>query len=577
LAVTSSRVLGVLVTAGLLAVLTFLLRPTANDPVPVARSVRGGQVVAAIRDEPRTFNPYVGADDTSELLSHITQARLIRVNRSTFEVEPWLAEAWESSPDGRTFTFHLRPGLVWSDNTPFSSVDVLFSLRAVYDQQVNSPLGASLMAAGQRLRAAAPDASTVVVSFSGPSGPGLRLLDRLPILPKHKLEASLLAGTFASMWDLSVSPGAMGMVGMGPFLVREYHPGERLVLDRNPRYWRTAEDGSALPYLDRLVLQVVADQDTELLHLQMGEVDLGWSELRSKDYVPVRRLEEQGRLRLIELGVASSADAFWFCLAPEVKSSDPRFDFVQRPEFRHAISHAIDREALAETVFGGLAVPVWGPVTPGNSDWFWPDIPRYPPSDERARELLKGIGLEDRNGNGVVETADDVEARFTVLTERGVESYERGLAVLTEELGRIGIALETATLESDEMTKRMLTCDYDAMYYRPVAAPLDPAWNLDFWLSSGSAHFWHRAQRTPATDWERRIDTLMLEQAATLDAARRREQFNLVQRIMAENLPVLYFAAPRMYYAHNSRVQGITPSVLWPPVLWSADTLSVSN
>jgi peptide/nickel transport system substrate-binding protein len=531
--------------------------------------------VASIRAEPRTFNPYVGADDASELLSHLTQARLIRVNRSTFEVEPWLAEKWESSSDGRTFTFHLRPGLIWSDDVPFSSADVLFSLRAVYDQKVKSPLAASLTAAGQRLRASAPDAMTVVVSFAEPSGPGFRLLDRLPVLPKHKLEASLLAGTFGSMWDLSTPPGAM--VGMGPFLVREYQPGQRVVLDRNPRHWRTAEDQSALPYLDRLVLQVVSDQDTELRRLQTGEVDLAWSELRSEDYVPVRRLEEQGRLRLIELGVALNADAFWFCLAPEAKRGDPRFDFVQRSEFRQAISHAVDREAFAETVFRGAAVPVWGPVTPGNSDWFWPDIPRYAPNDERARELLRGIGLEDRNGNGVVESADDAEARFTVVTERGVESYERGVAVLKEELGRIGIALEIAPLESEEVKKRMLACDYDAMYYRPVAASFDPAWNLDFWLSSGSAHFWNRAQRAPATDWERRIDTLMLEQAATIDSARRREQFNVVQRIMAENLPMLYFAAPRMYYAHSSRVQGVTPSALWPPVLWDADNLSVSN
>ena len=288
-------------------------------------------------------------------------------------------------------------------------------------------------------------------------------------------------------------------------------------------------------------------------------------------------LEEQGRLRLIELGVDVGADAFWFCLAPEVKKADRRFDFVRRPEFRQAISHAVDREAFAETVFRGAAVPVWGPVTPGNSEWFSPDLPRYAPSDDRARELLKGIGLEDRNGNGVLEDASGTEARFTVVTERGVESYELGLAVLRQELARIGIALEIAELESSEVTKRLLACDYDAMYRRLVAADLDPALNLDFWLSSGSAHVWHRTQRSPGTDWERRIDTLMLEQAATIDVARRRQQFNAVQRILAENLPVLYFAAPRLHYAHTPRVQGVTPSVLRPPVLWNADSLSVVN
>jgi len=573
--VKSSRVLGVLLTGGLLLVLALFLRPAANKPLPIGGRVPGGQVVASIRVEPRTFNPYVAGNDASDLLGHLTQARLVRVNRSTFEVEPWLAERWESRSDGRAVTFHLRPGLAWSDAAPFTSADVLFSLRAVYDPRVKSPLAARLSAAGQPLRATAPDAQTVVVSFAGPSGPGLRLLDQLPILPRHKLETALVAGTLGTAWGVSTPPAEFA--GMGPFVVREYEPGQRMVLDRNPRYWRTAADGSALPHLDRLVLQVVSDQDAELRRLQAGEIDLAFSELRADDYVPIRRLEEQGRLRLIELGVEPSADAFWFCLAPEAKRADPRFAFVERPEFRQAISHAVDREAFAETVYRGAAVPVWGPVTPGNSEWFWPDIPRYPPSDERARELLKGIGLEDRNGNGVVEDRSGAEARFTVVTERGVESYSRGTAVLREELGRIGIALDIAPIDRGELMARLLACDYDAMYLRPVTADLDAAGNLDFWLSSGSDHFWNRAQRTAATEWERRIDTLMLEQAATIDAARRHQQFNLVQRILAENLPVLYFAAPRMYYAHTPRVQGVIPSVLRPPVLWNADSLSVAN
>ena len=562
-------------TGGLLAALALVLRPTTDTPPAVDRRVRGGQVVAAVRAAPHTFNPYVAADETSETISHLTQARLMRVNRATFEVEPWLAERWESNADGRSVTFHLRKGLTWSDDVPFSSADVLFSLRAVYDEKVKSPLAAHLAADRQPLRVEAPDADTVVFSFSGPSGPGARLLDRLPILPKHKLEAALLAGTFASAWGVRTPPGEI--VGMGPFVMREYQPGERMLFDRNPRYFRTDEGGSARPYLDRLVLQVVPDQDSELMRLQSGEIDLGASALRVEDYVPVRRLEEQGRLRLLELGVDVGADAFWFCLAPEVKQADPRFDFVRRPAFRQAISHAVDREAFAETVFRGSAVPIWGPVTPGNTEWFSPDLPRYAPGDDRARELLRGIGLEDRNGNGVVEDARGTEARFTVVTERGVESYELGLAVLSAELARIGIALEIAELESSEVTKRLLACDYDAMYHRPVMAGPDPALNLDFWLSSGSGHVWHRAQRSPGTDWERRIDTLMLEQAATTDRARRRQQFNAVQRILAENLPVLYFAAPRLYYAHTPRVQGVAPSVLRPPVLWNVDSLSVEN
>jgi peptide/nickel transport system substrate-binding protein len=81
----------------------------------------------------------------------------------------------------------------------------------------------------------------------------------------------------------------------------------------------------------------------------------------------------------------------------------------------------------------------------------------------------------------------------------------------------------------------------------------------------------------PATEWEARIDTIMHEQAATLDPERRRELFNDAQRILAENLPVLYFVAPRLYFAHSRRMTGVVPSVMRPPVLWNADSLGVTG
>jgi peptide/nickel transport system substrate-binding protein len=539
-----------------------------------ARQQRGGQLVGSTRSEIRSYNRLVSRDQNTEVLSLLTQSRLVRINRSTFELEPWLAESWESSADGRTHTLHLRTGITWSDGVPLTADDVLFSLRASYDPRAESVVVSQLTIGGQPITATAPNPSTVVFTYPAPSGPGLRLLDNLTILPKHKLESALANGTFKSVWDSSANPA--DIVGTGPFVVREYQPGQRIVLDRNPRYWRKAPNGDQLPYLDRIVLEIVPDQNAELLRLQSGGIDLTQSELRPEDYVAARRGEDQGTLSILELGVGTDADAFWFCQNPAVKRKDPRFAFVQKPEFRQAISHAVDRERFAEEVFLGAAVPVWGPVTPGNRPWFWSEVPRYRPDEARARELLKSIGLEDRNGNGVVEDANGTEARFTIVTQRGIGWYERGTAFLKESAARVGIAFDVAPIENGALIQRLLTCDYDAMYFRPLATDLDPAGNLDMWLSSGSGHFWNLEEKTPATDWERRVDTLMLEQAATVDPARRRALFNDVQKIFAENLPVLYFAAPRMYYAHRTRVLGIVPSVLRPPALWNADMISVT-
>jgi peptide/nickel transport system substrate-binding protein len=575
---TPSRFTGIAITAALLVAAGVMYRGCLSTPAsaPAATApVRGGQLVASTRGVARSFNRLLAGDQPSDMFGLLTQGTLVRINRATFELEPWLAERWESTEDGRTHTMHLRQGVKWSDGTPFTSADVVFTFQALYDPKSESVLASTVLPGRQPIHAAAPDPSTVVLTFAKASGPGISLLDMIPILPKHKLEASLKAGTFAKAWDPNTAPSEI--VGTGPFVLREYRPGERLVFDRNPHYWRKAPDGQPLPYLDRLVLEIVPEQNAELLRLQGGATDFTQSELRPDDYVPVRRAEEDGKLTMIELGVGPDADGFWFCLKPEIKRKDPRFGFVQRREFRQAISHAVDREDFAQTVFLGEAVPVWGPITPGNRPWFSPNVPRYPPDLKRARELLAGIGLEDRNGNGVVENMAGAEARFTVITQAGIGHYERGTTVLREQAAKIGVALDIAPLEYSTLIERLLSCNYDAIYFRPAFTQVDPAGNLDFWLSSGSTHFWNMSQKMPATEWEQRIDTLMLEQAATLDLQRRHDLFNDVQRILAENVPVLYFVAPRLYYAHSRRLTGVVPSVMRPPVLWNVDSLSVTG
>jgi peptide/nickel transport system substrate-binding protein len=574
--VKPSRLLGILVTGILLALAASLCRSSmpGTGSIEPSRPVRGGQLVAAIRSEPRTLNRLAASDQATELLTMLTQGRLVRLNRATRALEPWLAERWESSPDGRVHTLHLRKDVVWSDGAPFTSADVLFTLEAVFDPRTKSPLASSLMVAGEPIRAVALDAQTVQVTYAGRSGPGIRLLDNLPIYPKHRLDAARVAGTIAQAWPMTTAPS--DMAGTGPFMLRLYQSGQRVILERNPRYWRKAENGTALPYLDRIVLEIVPDQNAELLRVQSGSIDMVQDALRPEDFRSARQAEREGRIKLVELGVATDADAFWFCLKPEIKNKDPRFAFVQKPEFRKAISHAVDREAFSNTVFLGEAVPVWGPITPGNRDWFNPNVTRYLPDLARARELLSSIGLEDRNGNGIREDVRGTEARFTLMTQQGPGWYARGTKVLQEQAGKIGITFNLAPLEPGSMIQRMLACDFDAIYMRPLATHLDPGGNMDFWLSSGSAHFWNLEQKKPATAWEQQIDTLMLQQVATVDPQQRRALFDQVQNILAENLPVLYFAAARMHTAHNVRVGGVQPSVLRPPILWTADTLYVA-
>jgi peptide/nickel transport system substrate-binding protein len=134
-----------------------------------------------------------------------------------------------------------------------------------------------------------------------------------------------------------------------------------------------------------------------------------------------------------------------------------------------------------------------------------------------------------------------------------------------------------AALESNALIKRILSKDYDAVYFGTEVSSTDPAHNPDFWLSSGGFHVWNMHQTTPATDWERRIDELMQRQVATTDLAERKRIFTDVQRIFAENIPVIYIAAQRVVVGMSPRVLNAQPVLLRPFVLWNADTLAVRS
>ena len=536
-------------------------------------STRGGVLTSSLRSEPRTFNRWVDRNFPPELISQLTQSKLIRINRSTQEIEPALAQSWTASPDNQTFTLTLREA-DWSDGTPFTSADVLFTFKAVYDPKVNSVLASALLVGGQPLAVTAPDAHTVVIKYPGPFGPGIAMLDNLSIAPKHKLAAALTAGTFAQAWGVATPVNEL--VSLGPFVLSRYEPGQRLVFDRNPHYWKKDASGAALPNLDQLILEVVPDQNAELVRLQAGQIDMLQQQVRPEDIATLRPMADQGKVKLLELGVGTDPDLFFFNLRPERWAKDPRGSWMARKEFRQAISHAVDREAFANTVFLGAGVPIWGPITPGNQKWFSPNVPRYGFSVDKAKALLAGLGLANRDADEWLEDEKGTEARFTLLTYRGNSSLERGSAVLREDLRPLGIAVDVVALEQGALTERMVKGDFEAIAFFFSSSNLDPAMNPDFWLSSGSAHIWNIGQASPATEWEKQVDGLMQKVMSGTDQVERKQFFDQVQKIFAENLPVIYFVAPRMYMGVSSRVGSMSPTILRPQLLWSADTLTIS-
>ncbi len=526
------------------------------------------RLVATVRQEPRSFNRFVAATSAVDLIALLTQGTLVRVNRSTGELEPRLATAWSLAPDGVTYTLELRPGVAFSDGMPFTSADVVFTFAALYDARGASPMASSFQFDGKPLRVEAVGDHTVRVIFPSTYGPGLTLLDSLPILPRHKLEPALKAGTFASAWNVK-SP-VSDVVGLGPFVLTEYTSGQRLRFTRNPRFWK-----APLPRVDEIEVQIVPEQNAEVLRLQTGQTDVMYDFARPEDLPALREAARGGTIKLADAGVEITPNALWFDLSPGAPRAKDR-PWLQREEFRKAISAAVDRKALVDTVYLGEAVPVFGPVTPGHQDWHVADLPKIDHDPALANTLLASIGLVDRNGDGMLEDARARPARFSILTLRGSTIRERTAAVLQEQLRRVGLAVDVVPAEFNQMIGDWSKGNYDAMYYSINSDTLDPARNLEFWMSNGSFHLWHPGQTKPATTWEASIDQLMRTQATTLDPAARRRIFKDVQTIYAEHLPAIYLAASKATSATSARVSGPKPSVLKPALLWNAEEITVS-
>ena len=541
--------------------------PAGSDNAPA----RGGSLVASIRSEPASYNRYVVGSAAVDALSLITNAKLVRVNRATDELEPALAESWTQSEDGLTFTLKLRDGVKFSDGTPFTSADVLFTARAMYDPRVKSPLAAALSVSQKPLTFDAPDASTVIVRLPEPFTPGLRLLDSLPILPRHKLEAALDDGTFVKAWGAGTS--LSNVVGLGPFVLSEHVPGERLVFTRNPNYWRRDAANVQLPYLDKLTWTVIPDQNTESLRMESGDVDFMVNgDIRPEDYARFRRAADQDKLRLLDVGIALDPNLLWFNLG----DPSPTRDLYRDRTFRQALSYAIDRNAIVNTVYLGAAVPVYGPITAGNRNWHVESTPTYPYNPAKAREMLASLGLKDTDGDTVLERQGK-PVRFSILTQRGHTVRERTVSMIQEHLRQVGLVVDVVSLDPNSMFERFGKKDFDAIYYALQASATDPALSYDFWLSSGGFHLWNPAQKTPATDAEKRIDDLMHRQAAAKTLTERQQIFAEVQKIMGEELFGIYLAAPRVTLAVSRKVLNPQPSLLIPQLLWSADTLAAAR
>lgn len=533
----------------------------------------GGRLVMALRGEPRTLNPALATDSPSrEVIGRMT-ADLIHVNRASQVPEPALAKSWSRSADGRAYTLQLRKGLRFSDGQPFDADDVLFTFAVLLDERVATSQRDLLMVGGKPVIVAKIDSHTVRVTLAQPSAAAERMFDSIAILPKHQLETAFRQGTLATAWTLATPPAAIA--GLGPFRLKEYVAGQRIVLERNPFYWKADAARRRLPYLDELVFLFTGNEDAQVIRFQSGESDV-IARVSPENFAVLSRDQPVKKFQLRDLGPSLDYNFLVFNQNDLAGKNLPAIARKQRwfsdLNFRTAVSRAIDREGIVRLVYRGRAAALWGNVSPGNSRWLNTAIPRPPRSVEQARALLKASGFSWRPDGALVDSGGE-RVQFTIATSSSNAQRTEMATLIQADLKEIGMDVRVVPLEFRALLDRVVqTFDYEATIQAFGGGDADPNSEIHVWLSRGGNHWWRLGQKTPQTTWEAEIDRLMQRQLVTLDYAERKRLYDRVQQIVAEHLPFIFLASPHVLVGARADLANFQPAALDHP-LWNVEHL----
>lgn len=534
----------------------------------------GGRLVIGQRAEPKTLNPVTATDAVSREVIGRCHADLISINRISQKTEPALAESWKTSPDGRTFTLKLRKGVRFSDGQPFDADDVVFSFNLYLDEAIGSPQRDLLVIDGKPLVVTKLDQYTVRFTLPRPYAAAERLFDGLAMLPKHLLEKPYHEGHFAQAWSLNAAPAEIA--GLGPFRVRQYVAGQRIVLERNPYYWKADRSNQRLPYLDELVFLFVGGEDQQVMRFEAGETDMV-SRLSSENYALLAKEQSRSGWQLADLGPSLEYNFLVFNLndvdAAKMSEIARKQAWFRDLKFRQAVSAAIDRDSIVRLVYGARGTALWGNVGPGNKLWMNQSIAHPQRSLDTARQLLKSAGFS-WNGSGQLLDASGKPVEFTIVSSSSNTQRMKMSTLIQDDLSHLGMQVHVVPLDFRAMLDRVFqNFDYEAAIMGLGGGDPDPNPEMNVWMSKGATHIWHLNESQPATPWEREVDTLMQQQMITLNYAKRKQLYDRVQQIIAENVPFIFLATPDVLVGARSQIGNFHPAVLDHYTLWNADQL----
>ena len=516
-----------------LALATLVTLLTLAGPPPGFAA--GRDLVVGLGGDATSLNPVVATDGVSYTVEWPIFDSLLELDER-LNVKPLLAESWETSKDGLTYTFKLKKGVTWHDGKPFTARDVAFTFYSVLDPRVTTPhrayfdalVGFPELTAKENPRkpeelAVRPievvDDHTIRFRLRYPSGSFLAVLTnpRAGIVPEHLLRGQ----------DLNTAEFNRKPVGTGPFKFVEWRRAERIVLDANDRYH------GGRPALNRVIFRIIPDAVVLLQELRAGGVDL----MENPPLTEVARLKQTPGLKVLTADNTSYTYLGWRQdLAP--------FNDVR---VRRALNHAIDAPSMIREVLQGYAAQATGQFPP--SSWAYdPSVKPYAYDPAKAKALLAEAGFKP-GADGVL-TRDGKPFTFTIRHDVANQTVKDTAVIVQEYLKRVGVDAKLEPLDWPTFVKKLFASDFEGIVVNwtnhhdpdPFAFTI---WHSSQWKGRNFAHYKNS-----------RVDELLEQARRTAVVAERKKAYAEFSKVLMEDAPYVFLYFPQQVYVTRQGYEG---------------------
>ena len=484
----------------------------------------GGSLVMVSAQSPRHLNPAVQSGAATAVPGTQIFASPIRFD-SKWQPHPYLAESWDMADDGLSCTLHLVKGAKFHDGEPITSEDVKFSIETIKAHHPFTTMFAPVTSVET------PDDHTAVIHLEHPHPALLLCLSGAlcPIIPKH---------IFGDGQDIMTHPANSNPVGSGPFKLKEFKPGEKITLVKNPDFFIPDR-----PYLDEIVMTINSDPNAILLAVENGEADTYPFVTSSQD---ITRLQGVDRLSVTDKGFEGLGPINWLAFNTKKPPLDDK-------RVRQAIGYATDRNFITKALMRGVAKPQRSPIIE-SSPFFNPDIPAYDLDLDKANALLDDAGHK--------AASDGMRFKLTIDFIPGAPEQQEGVAqYLKSQLKKVGIDVDVrASPDFPTWAKRISNFDFD-MTMDAVYNWGDPVIGVHrTYLSSNirKGVIWSNTQQYSNP----KVDDLLAKAAVELDHDKRKALYDEFQMIVADDLPIYWINALPYYAAYDKQI-GDYPESIW--------------